>query len=385
MKVVMKSEASLVALNAQLASGASSYRRAGISAYIVNLLQALSPDGGLRYAVFVGPGRLGEEVPLPLHATRLPTERPPVRILWEQAILPSLLRRLGVDLLHAPAFVGPLLSPTPQVITVHDLSFYRFPEYFRRGNRFYLRQFTGRSCRRAAAVIAVSHFTAREVTALLGVPPERVHVIYHGLSPRFRPLPTAEVERFREAAGLPRRFILYLGTLEPRKNLLTLLRAFARLPDPELHLVLAGGKGWLYEEIFAEVEALDLGGRVHFPGYVPMETQALWYNAACVFAYISRYEGFGLPVLEALACGTPTLTGNTTSLPEAGGEAALTVPPEDVEAVSAGLHRLLNDDALRDACRVRGLQHAAGFTWEETARRTAALYRRVIQGEVSTA
>ncbi len=381
MSLAMKSEKPLVAINAQLASGAASYRNAGISAYIIHLLQALPSDGGLAYTALVGPGGLADGSVFPLQATRLPTARPPVRILWEQLILPSLLGRLDVRLLHAPAFVGPLFSAAPQVITVHDLSFLRYPEFFRPGNRVYLRTLTGRACRRAAAVIAVSRFTAQEVVELLGVPQERVHVIYHGVEPRFRPVPRAEVERFRAAQGLPDRFILYLGTLEPRKNLKTLVEAFARLRDSQLHLVLAGGKGWLYEDLFAEVERLGLTERVHFPGYVPAATQTLWYNAAEAFAYLSYYEGFGLPVLEALACGTPALVGSGSSLPEAGGDAALAVAATDVGAVAEGLHRLLTDAALRATCRERGLRHAAFFTWQQTGRETAALYRQLIGGQ----
>ncbi len=370
----------LVAFNAHLLTGEASYRSAGISVYVTSLLRHLaSVESDLRYALLLGDKQVSAHAfGLPTVFSRLSTRRPPVRILWEQSVLPLLLRRLGADLLHAPAFVGPLLSPCPQVITIHDLSFLRYPEFFRRGNRLYLRAMTGIACRRAAAVIAVSNFTAAETVNLLNVPAERVHTIYHGIDPRFHPLPDDEVARFRREMALPEQFVLYMGTLEPRKNIVALVRAFARLRDPDLHLVLAGGKGWLYEEIFAEVERLSLDARVHFPGYVPAEAQTLWYNAAHTFAYISNYEGFGFPVLEALACGTPTLTAATTSLPEAGGDGALTVPPDDETAISEGLHRLLTDSVLRENLRRRGLAHAAQFSWAETARQTAALYRQVL-------
>jgi glycosyltransferase involved in cell wall biosynthesis len=259
------------------------------------------------------------------------------------------------------------------------LSFLRYPALFKRSNRLYLKTMTGLACRRAAAVIAVSRFTAEEVVRLLGVPPERVHVIHHGVDPSFRPRPPEEIVRFREQMGLPARFVLHVGTLEPRKNLKTLIQAFARLNVPDLHLVLAGGKGWLYEAIFAEVARLGLQDRVHFPGYVPAETLGLWYNAAYIFAYISSYEGFGLPVLEALASGTPTLTSETTSLPEAAGDGALLVSPDSVEAVADGLQRLLEDQALRQDLRQRGLLHAARFKWEHTVEQTLALYRQVMR------
>lgn len=377
----------LIAFNAHLLSAGDSYRSAGIAVYVAHLLRGLAAaESDLRYLALLGDKRLSPvDFDLPVRFSRVSTAHPLTRILWEQCVLPGLLRLLDADLLHAPAFVGPLWSLCPQVITVHDLSFLRYPEFFRRGNRLYLGTLTGLACRRAAAVIAVSQFTAREVQQLLRVPAARVHTIYHGLDPRFRPLPPAEVAVFRRAMQLPDRFVLYLGTLEPRKNLAQLVRAFARLRDPDMHLVLAGGRGWLYADIFAEVERLGLEGRVHFPGFVPAETQALWYNAAEVFAYVSHYEGFGFPVAEALACGVPTLAAATTSLPEAGGDGVLLVEPgagataaEAEAAVAEGLHRLLTDAPLRAELRQRGLAHAARFSWAETARQTEALYRRVL-------
>ena len=367
-----------MALNAQLVSGEASYRSAGIHAYILNLLRELQPDDRLRYLALTGPRALPDDITMPIKPSRFPTHHPALRILWEQTCLPWELTRLKADLLHAPAFIGPLLSPCPQVLTILDLGFIRHPEFFQRSKGMYLRTLTRLSARRAAAILTISHFTAHEITALLGTPPERIHVVYPGIEARFRPLPPAEVARFREAQGLPERFILYLGTLEPRKNLLTLVRAFAQLRDPHLHLVLAGGKGWLYEPLFAEVERLGLQERVHFPGYVPADSQALWYNAATMFVYLSYYEGFGLPVAEALACGTPVLAAHAASLPEAAGDAALLAPPDDVEAIVAGMERLLHDTALRETLRERGPAHAAQFNWPAAARQTATLYRTLL-------
>lgn len=370
----------LVALNAHLLTGEASYRSAGISTYLWHLLEHLSPTrDGLRYLALTGPGAGPLARPLPMLRSRWPTQRPLGRILWEQLVLPLRLRQVGAALLHAPAFVGPLFTACPQVITVHDLSFLRYPAFFRRSNRLYLSWLTGLSCRRARAVIAVSRFTAQEVQTLLRVPAERIHVVYHGVEPRFHPLPPAEVERFRREQGLPERFILFLGTLEPRKNLLTLVRAFAQLAEPTLHLVLAGARGWFYETLFAEMERLGVQERVHCPGYIAPETQPLWYNAAEVFAYISHYEGFGLPVLEALACGVPTLTSATTALPEVTAGAALAVSPEDLEAITAGLRRLLDEAPLREQLRQQGRQQAARFTWTAAAEQTAAVYRQSLK------
>ncbi len=374
----MVSDLPLVALNAHLASNASSYRSAGISGYIVRLLQHLPTDDALRYVVLTGTGELADRLTLPVRRSAWTTERPIVRILWEQLVLPSVLRELNVALLHAPAFGGPLLSSVAHIDTVHDLSFLRYPHFFPRRKRFYLSWLTRWSCRRAAAVIAVSKFTAQEVVQLLGVPESRVHVIYHGVEPHFHPLPAEDVAQFRIQHHVPERYILYLGTLEPRKNLITLLRAYAKLRMPDVDLVLAGGKGWLYEGIFAEVERLGVQARVHFPGYVPDVLLPLWYNAAEVATYVSWYEGFGLPVLEAMACGTPTVVSEATSLPEVAGDAALLVPPDDADAISEGLRRCLNDESLRTQLVPAGLERAACFNWRTTAQQTTDLYKTIL-------
>jgi glycosyltransferase involved in cell wall biosynthesis len=274
--------------------------------------------------------------------------------------------------------VGPLFAHCPVVVTIHDLSFIRFPTLFRAANRLYLSVLTRLSARRAQRLIAVSIQTAKETTRLLGVPPERIDVVYHGVDPVFHPLPADEIAAFRQRRGLPERYVLFVGTLEPRKNLVRLVEAFARIRENQVKLVLAGGKGWLYDELFETVETLDLQEDVIFPGYVTTEELPLLYNAATIFCYPSVYEGFGFPVLEAQACGTPVLTSNISSLPEAAGDGALLVDPYDVDALAAGLHRLLHDESLRHQLQESGLAHAGRFSWMDTARETARVYRRAL-------
>jgi glycosyltransferase involved in cell wall biosynthesis len=264
------------------------------------------------------------------------------------------------------------------VVTIHDLSFIRFPTLFRAANRLYLNVLTRLSARRAQRLIAVSIQTAQETMRLLGVPPERIDVVYHGVDPVFHPLPADEIVAFRQRRGLPEQYVLFVGTLEPRKNLVRLVEAFARTRESHVKLVLAGGKGWLYDELFDTVETLGLQEDVIFPGYVTSEELPLWYNAATVFCYPSVYEGFGFPVLEAQACGTPVLTSNISSLPEAAGDGALLVDPYDVDALAAGLHRLLHDESLRHQLQESGLAHAGRFSWMDTARETARVYRRAL-------
>lgn len=365
-----------VAINAHLLSGQAWYRSAGVHQYIYHLLRHLEQaDSGLRYTVLLGEGVLPPDVALTSLCSCWPTSRAAVRVLWEQLVQPWALRRSGADLVHGPAFVGPLFAPCPVIITIHDLSFIRFPTLFRPANRLYLTVLTRLSARRARRLIAVSAHTAAEVTRLLGVPPERIDVVYHGVDAAFRPLPADAVAAFRQRRGLPERFVLCVGTLEPRKNQTRLVEAFARIHDSQVKLVLVGGKGWLYDELFARVEALGLSKEVIFPGYVMNDELPLWYNAAIGLAYPSLYEGFGLPVLEAQACGTPVLTSNVSSLPEAAGNAALMVDPYDVEALAMGLKRLLTDEPLRHELRSAGLGHTRQFTWPHTAQETARVYR----------
>ncbi len=374
---VTRAASAHIALNAQLLFGRASYRSAGIHHYIEQLLHhlpAAAPDW--RFTVFVGAGRpdmAGAEV----QRTRLPTARPPVRIIWEQLAQPLAVARARPDLLHALAFVSPILTSTPTVVTVYDLSFHITPDRFPPAQRFYLRTLTGLSCRRARRVFAISESTRADVVRLLGVPRDRVDVAYPGVEAAFQPLTAAAVAAFRARRDLPARFVLYLGTLEPRKNLTTLLAAFATLhaAQPDLHLVLAGGRGWWYADLFRQVQALGLAAVVHFPGYVPAEELPLWYNAAAAFAYPSAYEGFGMPVTEALACGCPVVTTTASSLPEAGGDAAYLVPPADAPALAAALAQALVPDPARQQ---RGLTHAARFTWAATAAHTVAGYRRAL-------
>ncbi|MBN1287248.1 MAG: glycosyltransferase family 4 protein [Anaerolineae bacterium] len=370
-----------VGINAHLLSGQAGYRSAGIHGYIYNLLRHLpAADPDARYTVFVGVGRPALGPRLTVRAARLRTDRPALRVLWEQLIQPGAARRAGVDLLHALAFVAPLVAPCPSVVTVYDLSFLYYPERFRAARRLYLRALTGVSCRRARRVIAISQSTARDVHRLLGVPAERIDVAAPGVSEDFfAPVPDEVRAAFRADKNLPARFILSLGTLEPRKNLLTLLHAYAKLPSRDVKLVLAGGKGWLYDDIFRAIETLDLKDDVILPGYVPGIELPRWYASAETFVYPSIYEGFGLPLLEAMAAGTPVIASNTSSLPEAVGDVGALVAPDDVEAWTAALARAVDSPAWRAEMGARGRAHARTFTWARTAVQTVDSYRRALE------
>jgi glycosyltransferase involved in cell wall biosynthesis len=370
-----------VGFNAHLLSFGESYRGAGISRYIDRTLQALAPFGQEnRFVAFVGPdARLDAAALKWPHIVRspLPTDRPLVRIAWEQVVLPTELRRLRLDVLHCPAYVSPIASSVPTVVTFHDLSYFELPEAFNRSNRFYLQTFSRISARRAQRLIAVSESTRRDLVRRLKIDPARVDVVYNGVDERFKPADPDVVDRFRQAHRLPERFVFYLGTIEPRKNVGALLEAYALahrrgIKEP---LLIAGGQGWGNLRLGELVENLGIASAVQWVGYANPEDQALWYNAATLFAYPSLYEGFGLPVLEAMACGTPVVASNRSSLPEVVGQAGLLVDPTDVEAMADALYSLLNDDDRRAELATLGLAQAGRFTWEHAAKATMATYR----------
>jgi glycosyltransferase involved in cell wall biosynthesis len=368
-----------IAINAHLLSSQAGYRSAGVHHYIYQLLRHLKQTDDLHYTVLAGEGGLPPNTSLSSRRSRWPTGRVPVRILWEQLGQPWALHRIDADLVHGPVFIAPLFCTCPTVITIHDLSFIRLPHLFRPANRLYLTVMTRLSAQRTRRLIAVSAHTATESTKLLGVPMGRIDVIYHGIDPIFRPLPQDQVDAFRQKQKLPERFVLCVGTLEPRKNHTHLVEAFARIYDGKSKLVLVGGRGWLYDDVFAKVEALGLNEAVVFKGYVPDEDLPWWYNAATVFAYPSLYEGFGMPILEAQACGTAVMASNAPPLPETAGDAALLADPHDVDELAARLDRLLKDESLRSELQERGLGHAHQFTWMRTAQETARAYRRALE------
>lgn len=376
-----------VALNAQLLSSAASYRAAGINRVLQHLLAELpAVPGDEQYLVYAPSSaanrRLLAAPRVRARLSRLPMDRPPVRIAWEQTVLPIELLREGADLLHALGFVSPLAWRGRTVVTVYDLSFLRFPEVYNRANRLYLGTFTPPSLRRADRVITISEDARRDVIELCGVAPERVTPILLAADDRFRPAPPAAVKAFRARNGLPERFVLYQGTLQPRKNVDTLVRAYALLRsqgNDDHRLVLAGPRGWQYEPIFELIRQLGLEGSVTFPGFVPDDELPLWYSSATVFAFPSRYEGFGLPLLEAMACGTPVVSSNASSLPEVVGDAGLLVDPTDVEGLCSALRRLLEDDALRSSLSAAGQARAQAFSWRRMASETVRVYREVLE------
>lgn len=368
-----------IAINAQLLNTEESYRGAGVSNYSQNLLAALGREpGSHQFSAFVS-APYYEAANLDIRRTSRFVAHPLARILWEQTVLPLAVQRMGADLVHGLVNVLPLASNLPGVVTVHDLSFVRMPEKLPPAKRFYLTRLCAASVAKAHRVIAVSRQTADDLMACFGVDARKIEVVYNGVGEHFGPGPAADTQDFRSANGLPARFLLYLGTLEPRKNLARLVDGYARwrAADPtvrEVALVLAGGKGWYYEEIFQRVRQWGLEDVVHFPGFIPSADLPQWYRAAEAFVYPSLLEGFGLPVLEAMACGTPVICSDAASLLEVAGDAALIFPALEVEGLVGALRTLFAQPQLADDLIRRGLERSRRFSWGRAARETMSVY-----------
>jgi glycosyltransferase involved in cell wall biosynthesis len=372
-----------VALNALLLSTEQSYRSGGISRVIFNLLAELARDPrGNRFDAFVPePPPFGTALDhggVSFHASDFPTQRPTTRIVWEQTALPRRLAQLQPELLHGLAYALPLAWKGPCVLTIYDLSFLLYPRAFNTPNRIYLAAATRAAARRARRVLTISEHARRDIVRLLRVPEQRVDVTYPAADERYRLIGKDEVDAFRKARDLPDVFIFALGTLEPRKNLVGLLEAYAQLPTPRPPLFAAGGAGWRTNPIFDTVTRLGLQSDVRFLGFVPEDELPLWYNAARLFVFPSLYEGFGLPVVEAMACGTPVISSNAASLPEAGGKAAILVSAQDRNALAREMQRVLGDTQLATEMRAAGRIQASRFTWRAMADRTVASYAQAV-------
>jgi glycosyltransferase involved in cell wall biosynthesis len=359
-------------------------QRAGVSQYTAQLLSALVARGdGRRYALLAGRSLAGIIPP----GTLGPIGRQlPNRTLWMQIVLPRTLAALRPELCHFTNSIAPLATSCPFVVTVHDMSLFRYPGLQPLKSLLLVRTIVRAVARRARAVIAVSHSARRDILSQMpGLPPENVHVVYEAAAPEYRVIGDgAALERVRRTYGLYDPFILHVGTIEPRKNLERLVEAFhlMRRRGRRERLVLAGQLGWKYDALLRQIDASGDSGAITLLGYVPHDDLPALYNLARVVAFPSLYEGFGLPILESMACGTPVVTANRSSTAELSGDAAVQVDPEDAEALAEGLAGLLGDQALREQLRARGLARAAQFHWARAAEETVNIYELATRSTV---
>jgi len=360
-------------------------RQAGNETYIGNLIKSLAEvDGDNRYTLYLAKAeaaaswRAGFCQRFPNFTVRLlppptPLVRVPVALEFE-------LRLRPVDILHVQ-FTAPLFCPVPVLATIHDLAFEHMPETFTRRGSLQLKFTVRWTARRAARIATVSEYSRQDLLKTYKLPPEKVVVTHNGIGSNFSPEPASAVEgqNLRQRFEIERDFILVVGSLQPRKNLVRLIRAYSelrkRLPDFKYQLVIVGRKLWLANEVFAEVNKQEWGRDVIVTGYVADEDLPAFYRSASAFVYPSLFEGFGIPPLEAMACGTPVVTSNTSSLPEVAGDAALLIDPYDEQELANALLRIVKDEPLRARLRERGLAQSKKFTWRNAAEKTLQLYR----------
>ncbi|MFN8004690.1 MAG: glycosyltransferase family 1 protein [Acidobacteriota bacterium] len=360
-------------------------QQGGNETYIRNLIRALAAlDADNRYTIYLANAQAAAEwqngfvVQHPNFSVRLlppptPLVRVPVFLTYE-------LRRRPVDVLHVQ-YTAPPFCPAPVVATIHDLAFEHLPETFTRRGSLQLKLTVRRTARRAARIATVSEYSRQDLLRTYRLAPEKVVTTYNGIEPHFTTQTRAadEAAQVRQRFGIAREFLLAVGSLQPRKNLERLIRTYARLrreqPDFAPQLVIVGRKLWLAESIFAEVSRQPWASDVILTGYVSDDDLPALYRTASAFVYPSLFEGFGLPPLEAMACGTPVITSNISSLPEVAGSAALLIDPLNEQELAAALQRILNDQPLRARLRAEGVRQAAKFTWRDAAEKTLQLYR----------
>lgn len=362
-------------------------QKAGIGRYTRNLVAALADaDRSNEYTLFcAGEGPAPARWPANFRVRETRVSSRALAVGWHRLHLPVTVERFcgAADVFHSPDYTLPPLKTARGVVTIHDLSFLRVPECADPGLRDYLTENVPRAVRRASRILVDSNNTKQDVVELLHVPADKVSVIHAGVEPRFRP--TRDLEEFarvRNRYRLPELFVLFVGTIEPRKNLSRLITAysdFRRQTGLPHQLVISGAKGWLYNQIFEQVTREGLSEDILFPGFVDDEDLPMLYTLADLFVFPSLYEGFGLPPLEAMACGTPVVASDNSSLPEVLGQAALLVPAEDTTAITDAMARVLGDANVRTRLADLGRAQAARFTWSGAAHELIDAYQKAFE------
>ncbi len=356
------------------------FTRAGINTYLYNLIRNLKQMPGNEYFLFTpaasrirwdGGGCLLHE-----NVVRLPIVNEYFDLFWENMLLPGAVKRKNLDIFHGPRFFLPPGLNCRGVVSVYDLAFKKFPGFVAAKTRAYFDGLVRSAVKRAAKIIVCSAATKRDLLELYDVKEKDVAVIYGAADQVFSPAREKEkISAVKNRFHL-REYILFTGTIEPRKNIDNLLEAYRLIKDKfPVDLVIAGGLGWLYKDIVRKAAAADFSDRVIFTGFVDIDELVSLYSGCEAFVFPSLYEGFGLPVLEAMSCGAPVVTSNTSSLVEIFGDSALLVDPRSPQSIAAGIADILSQPVLRDALRVKGLKRAQEFSWSRAAQETSAVYK----------
>jgi len=359
--------------------------KAGAAKYVINLLKALAEiDKDNIYFIFVQSDDLESFrfdnpnfrlIPVSSRFMR----RVPLRLVWEQTILPLRLKKLGAQCLHSPHYTTPVMSSVPAAVNFHDMGFILFPRLYTTAKRVLFPIYLKMSAKKAGKILVISRATAADAKRVLNISEDKIEVTLMGKEDVFKPVPDQEIiTEVMNKYKINSKYILFVGTLEPRKNILNLLRAFQIVKNnllfKKFKLVIVGKKGWFYEEIFRFVRQNDMQEDVIITGFVPLDDMPYLYNGSEVFVYPSLYEGFGIPVLEALACGVPSITSNVSSMPEVIGNAGMTVNPNDVFELAQVMVEVLSDPKSRHEMRNKALEQAEKFSWQECAQRTLRVY-----------
>ena len=357
----------------------------GNESYAINLIEALAQiDSVNDYTIYITTSEARERFHGRWPNFKVRATLPHTPLIRIPLTLSAELRKNPVDVLHVQ-FTAPPFCPCPVVVSIHDLSFEHLPQTFKRRSRTQLRLTVRHSAKRAARIISLSEHTRRDIIETYGINAERIKAIPLAAPAHFAPVQDyRELQRVRHTYGIDGDYILSVGSIQPRKNLARLVRAYASLRgnntvDRLPKLVLVGKCAWLYDETLRALDETGVRETVVLTGYVPQTDLPALYSGALCFVYPSYFEGFGLPPLEAMKCGAPVIVGNRTSLPEVVGDAALAVDPFDVEAIASAMKRLINDLDFRKDLSVKGQMRAETFDWRETARKTLAIYEEVVQ------
>lgn len=367
------------------ANEANTDRKVGISEYAFELLKQFVQFNvsNLKFQIYL------KDLPrddFPRPSSNWEYHRVGPNKFWTQIGLPLhlFLKRDKPDVFFSPGHYAPRFSPVPTVISIMDLAFFHFPEYFTKKDLAQLKSWTDYSVRKAKAIITISESSKNDILKEYGVTANKIHVVYPGIKDAATLIPHIyPMQELQTKYGISKEFILFVGTLQPRKNISRLIEAFSELikqkkyHDSSLQLVIVGKKGWQYEPILGSPKKFGIEDKVKFLDFVPDEELAMLYKNALCFAFPSLYEGFGLPILEAMKLGCPVITSNISSMPEAGGDAALYVNPRDVEDITKKLDKVVSSSDLRREMVEKGKKQAQKFSWEKAAKETLNVLEQV--------
>lgn len=353
----------------------------GNEIYIRNIIDNLPEESSIEYTLFLNKkyNYLGDDFGNRHHRVFFQAKSPFLRLPFE---FPYLLLKEKLDLLHVQ-YTAPLFANCPIVTTIHDISYEHYPELFTKKEALLLSYGIQNTAKKAAKILTVSEYSKQDLIDTYHIPEEKIVVTYNSIDESFRLLEDqGKIAQMKEKYKIAGDYILAVGNLQPRKNIVRLLEAYKnlRLENKNIteKLVIVGKKAWLYTDIFQKIADFAYIDDVIITGYVPQEDLPVLYNGAKIFVYPSLFEGFGLPVLEAMACGAPVVTSNVSSLPEVSGDAAVLIDPYQVDAIADGIYQLLHQPQLYEECRRKGLERAGQFSWKKTAEKTVDVYKSIL-------